>query len=495
MINKKLLPIKLHFFFFMAALGPTLPQLQVFGKQMGISATIMGSITGSLPLAFMVAKPLICLLVDIYQNYRKRIFLSLICLMGLSYGALILIASRSLVHYRGNISNLTSCNDERDFDKVLICNSSCFSSVKRTLARRNSTDFCISSDDFSEINGSSLGSCLIQCIEETEIEIGLLLKSLSFWCFLIFMAAGTILFNVINSISDAICFDVVGENYDYGKQRVWGTIGYGITALLSGYITTIISNEDVNYKAAIGMTIGLTTLDALTCLKLKIPVLSSPTNIWKDLKELLKQKKVAVFLFFSFVVGTVDGFITYFLLWYVEDMSGDSIHIKLIEGIMIASQCFGGEILLFYVGDSILRKFGHGNCFNFCFMFYAIRLALISMVSNPWWIILIDFVLQGPTYAMTYIVIVAYANDIAPEGATATMQGIAAGLDDGLGYAVGSFVGGILYDLYGGQVTFRIFSLVAFAAGIIHGIIYRFSHKFDDERCSRRSIQYSKTPT
>lgn len=67
------------------------------------------------------------------------------------------------------------------------------------------------------------------------------------------------------------------------------------------------------------------------------------------------------------------------------------------------------------------------------FIFYALRLALISLVPSPWWIVPIEFALQGPTYALTYTTIVAYASAISPPGASATMQGIAAGVDDGLG--------------------------------------------------------------
>lgn len=67
------------------------------------------------------------------------------------------------------------------------------------------------------------------------------------------------------------------------------------------------------------------------------------------------------------------------------------------------------------------------------FMFYALRLALISFAPTPWWIVPIELTMQGPTYALIYTTIVAYANAIAPPGMSATMQGIAAGVDDGLG--------------------------------------------------------------
>lgn len=81
----------------------------------------------------------------------------------------------------------------------------------------------------------------------------------------------------------------------------------------------------------------------------------------------------------------------------------------------------------------ILERFGHVRTFSMCFLFYALRLGLISVIPSPWWLLLTEFLLQGPTYALTYATIVAYAHDIAPDGMSATMQGLAAGMDDGFG--------------------------------------------------------------
>lgn len=95
------------------------------------------------------------------------------------------------------------------------------------------------------------------------------------------------------------------------------------------------------------------------------------------------------------------------------------------------TDCYDNKIL--FVAGKILERFGHVHCFSMCFICYALRLGLISIAPSPWWILPIEFVFQGPTYAMTYTTIVAYANVIAPPGASATMQGIAAGMDDGFG--------------------------------------------------------------
>lgn len=67
------------------------------------------------------------------------------------------------------------------------------------------------------------------------------------------------------------------------------------------------------------------------------------------------------------------------------------------------------------------------------FIFYALRLGLISWVNNPWLLLPIEFFLQGPSFALCYTTIVAYASAVAPPGTSATMQGLVAGMDDGFG--------------------------------------------------------------
>lgn len=78
------------------AMGPILPQLAVFGKEMGISSVVMGSINGVLPILFLLAKPLFGIVVDVYRNYRKTIFMGLIVVMTTSYALMNLIPARRL---------------------------------------------------------------------------------------------------------------------------------------------------------------------------------------------------------------------------------------------------------------------------------------------------------------------------------------------------------------------------------------------------------------
>ncbi|XP_060523756.1 major facilitator superfamily domain-containing protein 6 [Cylas formicarius] len=495
-VNRNLIAIKAHYFLFMAAMGPILPQLSVYGKEMGISTVVMGAVTGILPVAFLVAKPLFGILVDIYRDYRKVIFMTLIFVMTLSFSLIAFIPattqlSRSVVSgqledfYLDTCKVIESTNASScaNFTRIVNCESECFAHPHTfRISNCGAAHHKLCSTKTNTSLGYLMSSnCDITCKYEVEVD-GELYRSVAFWGFLVLMSVGTVGFNVVNSISDAICFDVIGDDHDYGKQRVWGTIGFGLTALVGGYVVDKFSDQKISYIPAVIVMVFCSCLDLVCCVKLKLPVIEPPKNILKDIKQLFGNKRVATFMSYAVLAGIIDGFIIYFLFWYVEDLAAatDVTNIKLLEGLIVAAETLGGEIIFFSVSGKILERIGHVSCFSMCFLAYALRLMFISAVPHPWWILPIEFVFQGPTYALTYTAIVAYANELAPPGASATMQGIAAGMDDGVGYAIGSVLGGVLYKFAGGRIAFQVFGTVALVCGVSHLVIHKTLLKDND---------------
>lgn len=103
-------------------------------------------------------------------------------------------------------------------------------------------------------------------------------QSTTFWMFVVLMSLGTINFNVGNCVSDAICFDVLGENQEmkYGKQRVWGTIGFGISALIGGIVVDISPSKSLG--PALVVMVVFTVLDLISVTKLKVRELTFPVE-------------------------------------------------------------------------------------------------------------------------------------------------------------------------------------------------------------------------
>ncbi|CAL1674196.1 unnamed protein product [Lasius platythorax] len=519
-INYTQLPVKAHYFFFMAAMGPILPFLPVYGKQLGVSPLIMGSITAILPLLFLIAKPAFGFVVDYFRAWRKLIFIALLAVTSgcyiLMYFLPVLPGPMLPDHQFQNIScaslpscdmdyhtsAMVSCNGTKDTTCHWICKDTNFSTQVSFYAVKG--EAFISPDTTCLLNVNEMSSCQEQITNNCNAtcdnfeDTHCLYTSITFWGFVLLMSLGNIGFNVSNCISDAICFDILGEGgqMGYGRQRVWGTIGFGVTAFLAGYTVDLWSQGEIykTYTPAFLLVLAFTCVDLICCRKLELPLMSDSTSILKDVCALLKLKPIVIFLCFATLAGILDSFMIYFLFWYLEDLAmatGYMGEIKLIEGLTVAAETLGGEIIFFSLSGKILKKFGYGYTFTFCFVCYALRLGLISLVPTPWWVLPIEFFMQGPTYALCYTTIVAYASAISPPGTSATVQGIVAGMDDGFGFAVGSLIGGILYKKVGGAITLRIFSLLAAFSALMYLILHNLylKHKTPD---TRNNVEWRK---
>lgn len=60
------------------------------------------------------------------------------------------------------------------------------------------------------------------------------------------------------------------DEFDYGKQRVWGTIGFGTTALIAGYVVDLFSDVSITYVPAFAVMLVFSICDLLACIKLKV---------------------------------------------------------------------------------------------------------------------------------------------------------------------------------------------------------------------------------
>ncbi|CAO1413035.1 unnamed protein product [Diamesa serratosioi] len=491
-VNKDLLPVKAHYFFFMSAMGPILPQINVVGRELGISPSVMGYLMSILPIIYVLAKPFVGFLADYFSNARKFIFMSIISLMAVSFAGYIFLPFQS--HPSTFDLSLSSDNIQNCKNLTMFHSTECIKLVPVECHLNDSTNnlkLNLTNINLVQVHNESylchsLNMTIylndvqqtIQC-DRSEIETETpycFYKSWVFWLFVTLTYLGTIGFNVGNCISDAICFDVLGEDQQmkYGRQRVFGTIGFGLTALVAGYAVDLYTDpmsKSHDFTPAIIVMLAFASMDLFSIKKLKLPKLSSSESIYKDVVSLFKNKRIALFLVFATIAGILDSFVIYYMFWHLEDVAektGFSHNIKIIEGWVIAAECLGGEIIFFLLSGKIIKKLGYVHCLSFCFLGYAIRLGLISIIPNPWYLVPIELVMQGWTYALCYTCIVAYASTIALPGTSATIQGLVAGMDDGLGFSIGSLIGGQLYQQLGGQISFRIFSGAALITCISH---------------------------
>lgn len=73
----------------------------------------------------------------------------------------------------------------------------------------------------------------------------------------------------------------------YGRQRVWGTIGFGVAAFLAGYTVDLWSQGEIykTYTPAFLLVLAFTSIDLICCRKLEV------ITLWIKKKEMKRNEQ------------------------------------------------------------------------------------------------------------------------------------------------------------------------------------------------------------
>ncbi|KAK6627466.1 hypothetical protein RUM44_009943 [Polyplax serrata] len=294
-----------------------------------------------------------------------------------------------------------------------------------------------------------------------------------FWLYLFLAILSWVGMAVVCSVADALCFELLGDNgSQYGKQRLWGSVGWGIFAIISGLLVDQFSTaESTNYAPAFYIMLIVISCDVFASYLLKYEQTKVSTNIFRNVGNLLKDVWINIFLVWCIIVGMCVGVQWTFLFWHLESLteSCDESSKKTILGLVSGVQCFLGELPSFFLFGWIIKKLGHVHLMTLIPFIIGIRFILYSLLPNPWWALPIE-VLQS-SLGLSFATMASYASIVAPPGAEATVQGLVGATFEGIGVSLGSYLGGIIFKERSGAGLFQIFGIVAFGLGILHGTL------------------------
>ena len=116
----------------------------------------------------------------------------------------------------------------------------------------------------------------------------------------------------IMPIVDNSVMELLADHKDqYGKLRLWGAIGWGVVALIIGWLIERSSLSWAFYGYMILMSAGL-----FVAWKLTVSQAGIGTKIWTGLRSLLASPSWSLFLFTVFVFGIGSSVIQNFLFLY-----------------------------------------------------------------------------------------------------------------------------------------------------------------------------------
>nr|CAD7403617.1 unnamed protein product [Timema poppensis] len=306
-------------------------------------------------------------------------------------------------------------------------------------------------------------------------------SSYQFWIIFVLLIFSTTASASVISVGDTICFKMLGDKPQrFGHQRLWGAIGWGMLSILAGYLIDKFSSGHVtkNYMPIFYLSTIMIILDMVASSRLKYSQAILSASIVRDVGRLLSELRVVIFLLCCIFIGLSTGLLWQFLFWHLEDISADVDQpwMKTLEGLVMGIRCFGGELPFFFLSGRILKMIGHIHAMSLVLAAFSIRFFLYAALTNPWWCLPIEL-LQGITYGIFYTAMASYANIAAPPGTEATVQGLVGAVFEGVGMSLGSLLGGVLYNLYGGGKAFLIYAITSLILFLAHVLVQYFLSK------------------
>jgi len=256
---------------------------------------------------------------------------------------------------------------------------------------------------------------------------------------------------------DRSVIEILGQKSDqYGKQRLWGAIGWGLLAPVSGYVVGFWGLNWAFYGAAV-LLFGLFVISQLT----PIQPVKLQVSYLRGVKDLLSDSQVIIFFLVMLVGGMGLSTVHNYLFLYLRHLGAGTVTMGYALTIATLS-----ELVIMYFADRLLKSWKAQGLILFGLVMVTVRLVGYALASTPQ-VALLFQLLHGPTFAAIWMAGVAYMTEIAPPGLGNTAQGLFTGVVMGLGSALGAFLGGYLYQSLGFSQMYALAGGVVLIAAIV----------------------------
>ena len=381
------------YFFFLSAFVTRLVYLPIYLKQLGLSASYAGILSGVIPFARGAGAPIMGYLAD-ETNSRKLVFLVSLASQTLA-PVLLLIPRPSKPECQSRVAMETPKH-----------------SHNRTWIEKS-----LNKTSDQEDTGQS----------QELLQIFLILLVL----FIIteFIAAPT------KNLADSALLENLDstESTNYGRYRMWGNFGQIILYLI---VSPVAKSNTVRVCGVFRDDYGLTMFLFSTVLLVAF-IMGLMIDFKQDelrtthssrtkreiqessLKDVLLNLHNIAFIVIILYLGIVDGIFSNFMFWYLTDI--DASQATWVMGVAGASRNIAGA-LAFGSSGILIQTLGVLNSVNLSLAIYVAGFVIYGLLSNPW-LAIIPEVMQYFAYGVSMPACIVYFKERTPEEYSATVQG------------------------------------------------------------------------
>ncbi|WP_088548102.1 MFS transporter [Paenibacillus aquistagni] len=293
---------------------------------------------------------------------------------------------------------------------------------------------------------------------------------LLFACTAIFYLFQTPLFSQSNSL---ILTSIDGTKHKFGAFRMFGSLGWALTAALAGSLFNVLGVGALSYVYALLLTLALLAAMALPrpAGDLQPRIRPAGASVQKtadkqagsgSLKAVLLSPVFMTFVLLGVLISVPNGINNAFVSLYITDLGGDKSAVGLS---IFMSSIF--EIVIFLLFDRFLRRKVSSMLLGLTIVgfLYTLRWLLMSIATEPWQVIAIQ-ALHCVTFGGYFYIGTQLTAMLVPPALRTTGQSIYTLTWSSISGTVAGFLGGTLYDRLGPSMVYAWSSLCAFIGAI-----------------------------
>ncbi|MDP4677648.1 MAG: MFS transporter [Burkholderiaceae bacterium] len=293
---------------------------------------------------------------------------------------------------------------------------------------------------------------------------GLLLFDWSLWALFAVLFAMSFFLSGLIPVTESMTIKATGGDLGrYGRVRLWGSVGFIVAVLVSGWLFDRIGIEALPFGLLVVLALLVFAARGLQ----SAPVLAErPARL--SYREILATPAVKGFLFASFLMLLAHApLYTLFSLW-LEQKGYSRTQIGLLWTLGVLA-----EILVFQFQRHFFAWFSVATIWRLSYAVTALRFALISISEGGLLILLLAQAMHAVTFGLHHSASVALVRQWFPQAAQARGQALYTMAAYGLGGSLGGIAAGSLWEAFVPEAAFWAAALAALAGLAVSGWVIR----------------------
>ncbi|WNS75170.1 MFS transporter [Bacillus sp. DTU_2020_1000418_1_SI_GHA_SEK_038] len=253
----------------------------------------------------------------------------------------------------------------------------------------------------------------------------------------------------------------IKNGVSFGSIRTWGSIGFAASSLIVGKILALIGIQHLIWPF---LFLGFMTL--FSTYRLKDVKAATDKVRLHNVQQLIKNKPLLIFLLLILLLSISHRTNDNFISLYIIQLGGSENLVGISWFIAVLS-----DAIIFAFAGFWYKKYHPMLFIIVAGVLYSLRWFTYSIINEPILIVSLQF-LNGLTFACFYIAAFDYISRLIPSILKSTGHLLFYAIFFGLSGIIGSILGGILFDTFGGGTLYFVMGCLALVGTTLTTVHY-----------------------